>query len=260
MAGPASSARDENSRLQAAYISTVRFLFAASAADGRRVAQTSQEDGRFIMRRSTSTALTVTLLLTLLAPSSTAGIRAGAHHSRLRAQVLGDAGLKATAVVVRYVRGDSPEEADRLRERLHALSTLTASARSGESVSIARSYGPCILHPGIVYLRKEYAYKDVGMKPFTKCDKRVAAPTLIQHRTDLRYHWYNWWLQAGDTYVNSGRHEHNYLSKTIHYACDGTERTVWSGTTLGKVLWQGHTYYARVYQRARELKCGARWP
>lgn len=106
-------------------------------------------------------------------------------------------------------------------------------------------------------MRKEYDYKAVGAKPITRCTVPVSA---IFHRTELRYHWYNWWLQAGKTFTGDNANERTYRSKLIHVACVGRERTVWSGTTLGKVVYRGVTYYARVYQDARELNCGADWP
>lgn len=162
--------------------------------------------------------------------------------------------------LVRYVRGDTPEESDALRIRLQAAAYRSELKKASPAIAIARSYGPCTLHPGIVYLRKEYDYTHVGMKPLTHCNKALPAPSLIEHRTDLRYHWFNWWLQAGDTFVRHGGNAHSYLSKSIHFECVGTEVTVWSGTTLGKIIWRGHTYWARVYQSPRELKCGAHWP
>lgn len=76
-----------------------------------------------------------------------------------------------SAIGVRYVRDDRPESADALRERMEAIANLSVSARNSPAISIARSYGPCVLHPGVIYLRKEYHYKAVGMKPFTKCDE-----------------------------------------------------------------------------------------
>lgn len=204
----------------------------------------------------------LTILAASVSPNSEVGI-APAPRSR---PALGADGLvgsrsgSSTPVLVRYVRGDTPAQADALRGQLRDTANLAVPPTRAPTIGIPRSYGPCVLHPGVVYLRKEYDYQAVGMKPFTKCNENVPAPTLIKHRTDLRYQWFNWWLQAGTSFVSSGRNEHSYLSKSIYYNCDGTENTVWSGTTLGMIIWQGNKYFARVYQRARELRCGARWP
>jgi len=42
------------------------------------------------------------------------------------------------------------------------------------------------------------------------------------------------------------------------YDADGksSERTGWSGTTAGTIVYAGRTYYARVYQTATTLSCG----
>lgn len=159
----------------------------------------------------------------------------------------------APTALVRYVRGETPEQAQSLQAR------LTAARGTGinSGIDIAGEYGPCVLKPGVVYLRKEYQYKAVGAKPLTLCTVPVSR---ISHRTELRYHWYNWWLQAGATITGSHELQRTYRSKKIHVACAGREPTVWSGTTLGTVLYRGHTYYARVYQEAKELRCGALWP
>lgn len=159
-------------------------------------------------------------------------------------------------VLARYVRGDTAEEADQLRARLDGAAS-TRRGLTAPTISLARTYGPCTLEPGTVYLRKEYQYKAVGTKPITRC---VTPVTAIVHRTDMRYHWYNWWLRAGETFTGDNENQRVYRSKKIHVTCVGRQPTVWSGTTLGKVIYRGHTYFARVYQEARELNCGADWP
>lgn len=162
--------------------------------------------------------------------------------------------------VSRYVRGDTLEASELLRAQLRAAAEQGSEPGRAPTIGISRAYGPCTLFPGVIYLRKEYRYKHVGVKPLTKCSDAVVAPTLIEHQTELRFHWYNWWIQAGTTFVGRGRNEHRYLTRDIHYECLGPESAIWSGTTQGKVVWQGHTYYARVYQSAKELNCSAEWP
>lgn len=207
--------------------------------------------------------LTALALIPLLVTASSAGTvdRPDAASAMLSTAKDRTAGPDSLAPApVRYLLGDTPEQAEAMRIRLHQATSDAMRTRQRPSIGMARSYGPCTLHPGVVYLRKEYQYEAVGMKPYTSCSQAVSAPALIEHRTELRYHWYSWWLQAGETVISTGRNERTYRSKTIRYECVGSEMTTWSGTTLGRVVWQGHTYYARVYQAARELKCGARWP
>lgn len=209
------------------------------------------------MQRRTSATLKLSIILALLAPAATAGPTRGATEPTARIRANSRPNANSIAAAVRCVRGDTPGQAEQLRNRLQVISNPTSHTRSGAAASISRAYGPCILRPSAVYLRKEYGYEAVGTKPVTRCTVPV---TSIHHRTDLRYHWYNWWLQAGTTFIGHNEDESVYTSRKIHVACVGKEATIWSGTTLGTVLYKGHTYYARVYQDARELDCGADWP
>ncbi len=114
-------------------------------------------------------------------------------------------------------------------------------------------YGPCVLYPSVVYLRKSSSYRDVGTKPYTKCDVAV---TSIRHSTDLRYKSFIWWKKAGDTTTGGNSAASSYTQRNVGYRCVSDESTGWSGTTAGTIVYAGKTYYARVYQPVKTLDCG----
>lgn len=143
-----------------------------------------------------------------------------------------------------YVLANSEEE---------AAAILDALASGSTSINAGVEYGPCVLYPSVVYLRKSSNYSAVGTKPYTKCSVWVEQ---IHHETTLKYKWGVWWRSKGPwkgtTYGSS-----TYTSLNVEYTCRSTEATTWAGTTWGRILYRGNNYYARVYQAQARLNCGA---
>lgn len=142
---------------------------------------------------------------------------------------------------------DSPAEAEQVLDALE-----TGDSSMGVSAASVQ-YGPCVLYPSVIYLRKSTDYTAVGFKPYTTCSVPV---TSIHHDSDLRYKWYLWWRKAG-TWSGGNRYVASYTQKNIAYTCKGTNSTTWGGTTLGTIVYGGKTYYARVYPPQNKLACKA---
>lgn len=149
------------------------------------------------------------------------------------------------------MQANSPAEAIKLLDSLEK----NASAKSGITTysATAVNFGPCVLKPTKVYLRTSSGKKNVGVKPVTTCSVPV---TSITHATDLRYKSFIWWKKAGKTLTGGNRGVASYTQKTAEYKCVSTEKTGWSGTTLGTIVFRGKTYYARVYHISQSLACG----
>lgn len=112
--------------------------------------------------------------------------------------------------------------------------------------------GPCTLFPSVIHPR---ASKPgfIGAKPYTKCEFPV---TSIHQETVLRYQWYVWWKKAVER--RSGNYAaRKFTSRDVEVRCKGTTLTTWAGTTAGSIVYLGHTYYARVWQKPVQLACGA---
>ncbi len=154
------------------------------------------------------------------------------------------------SVPSQYVEASSPEEADMLLTQLESSGgSMSASAAVAASVR----YGPCVLNPSVMYLRESSNYEAVGTKPYTTCTVPV---TSIRHSTDLRYKSFIWWKKAGSTHTGGNSGVASYTQKSVEYYCKSSEKTGWSGTTAGTIVYAGRTYYARVYQTATTLSCG----
>lgn len=142
----------------------------------------------------------------------------------------------------RYIQASSVEEAQK------KLSALKAGTITASSVN----FGPCTLYPSVIHLRKSSNFGAVGVKPYTYCSVPVAS---IHHTTDLRYKSFIWWALAG-TYRGGNYGEAAYLQRKVEYPCVSSETTWWGATTLGKIVYGGETYYARVYPPREQLNCG----
>lgn len=140
---------------------------------------------------------------------------------------------------VPYVAADDPAEAARL---LRAQGT-------GRSTAGSIKFGPCVLYPSPIRIRTSGR---VGTKPHTKCEKYV---TSIHHSTDLRYKSFIWWKLKG-TKKATGSRTRSLLQKNVEFSCDSSEKTQWASTTLGTIVYNGRTYYARVYPARESLPCG----
>lgn len=88
--------------------------------------------------------------------------------------------------------------------------------------------------------RKPNGY--VRTKPHTKCTVPVAT---IHHSTDFRYKSFIWWKLRGTKNATS----HGVASQQ-------DKKTGWGSTTLGRIVYGGKTYYARVYPARVSLNCG----
>ena len=122
------------------------------------------------------------------------------------------------------------------------------TAGFGASVTL----GPCTLYPTAIH-RRTSRPGFIGSKPYTRCKVRV---TSMHQETELVYEWFAWWKQAlNESGGNSN--ERNYTQRGVEFKCQGTGSTVWAGSTAGTVVYQGHTYYAKVWQKQVRLPCGA---
>ena len=64
-----------------------------------------------------------------------------------------------------------------------------------------------------------------------------------------------WWrLKGTKTAGNQG--QASLQQKNVGFTCVSDERTGWGSTTLGTIVYGGHTYYARVYPDRVSLACG----
>lgn len=159
-----------------------------------------------------------------------------------------------------YVQADSPEEAERLLDQLEAAQEGDSSDGGSEEASQPTlragskiKYGPCTLKSDGVYFRQSSGYQFVGFKSYTKCTKTV---TSIQHTNTLRQKNLINWKLVQPTKGNSNR---NYgaaalSSKSINYSCPGKSKHWWSGSTLGTMVYNHETYYARSYAPVSQAK------
>lgn len=113
--------------------------------------------------------------------------------------------------------------------------------------------GPCTLYPTVIHFRKKPP-SGIGPKPYTDC--KGVRVTSIRQETRLEYEWYAWWKLA--LVVSGGNTgESRYTQRKVDFKCVNSTSTVWGATTVGTVVYQSKTYYARVYQKMRRLPCGA---
>lgn len=174
-------------------------------------------------------ALVMTLTFT---PTARA---AGASESAVPA-------VEEAGTVTRYVEADSPEEAQKIEEKLEAGVSLRAAGAK---------YGPCTLTQSNVYLRK--STKGVGAKPVTKCTKKV---TSIHHKTQLATRVAFFWWKVRSTNSGGNHGAASYTQKNVSKSCKGTKNKVWQASTTGTIVSGGKTYYAVANSGARKLGCG----
>lgn len=188
-----------------------------------------------------SLALGVTLMITLASALPAAASEAS-NEANKRADEL--ALTDDVALPSPYIQATSPADAEK------KFAAIEAGGNTARATSI--QYGPCTLYPSVMYLRKSSNYRNVGTKPYTKCEVPVSSSN---HSTDLRYKSFIWWRKAttksgGNTGVAS------YTQRNVEYRCVSNESTGWSGTTAGTISYGGKKYYARVYQPVKTLACG----
>lgn len=80
--------------------------------------------------------------------------------------------------------------------------------------------------------------------------------TSIAHLSQLRYHDWIWWWQAG-VYPGLGNFgQSKYEQKNISFPCvDDEDETTWIGETTGTIIYNGATYYATNYTPTADLAC-----
>jgi len=180
---------------------------------------------------------TLTCVIGLSGPGLAPANAAGSDNPR---------SIAASGPAAPYVQADSPEEALKLLDATNDDAPDTASP-----MATTPKYGPCVLYPTRIHLRTSSNRETIGFKPETKCTVSV---TSIRHDSDLRYKYLAWWRKSG-TWSGSNRGERSYTQKNMEHRCSGTRSTTWSGTTLGTVVFQGKTYYSRVYPPTTSLPC-----
>lgn len=146
-----------------------------------------------------------------------------------------------------YVKASSPEQAADILDALESPQTASPAVKAAAA---SVQYGPCTLYPTLIYLRTSGG---LGAKPYTDCTVPVSS---IRHNTDLRYQWLSWWRLAA-SYAGGNSGEKRYEQRNVQWQCHGTDSTTWAGTTLGTIVYDGETYYARVYQTPTTKDCGA---
>lgn len=126
-------------------------------------------------------------------------------------------------------------------------SSTVRAAGYGASVNL----GPCTLFPSKIHPRTSRPGY-IGPKPYTRCKVPV---TSIHQDTELVHEWYAWWKKALEE-SGGNKKVRNYTQRTVEFKCRDAESTVWAGSTAGTVVYQGNTYYARVWQKPVRLACG----
>ena len=131
--------------------------------------------------------------------------------------------------------------------------TSDAPATPALMAASGTTYGPCTLTPEYLHLRASGNYGTIGYKTRTTCSVIVES---IRHDTDLRYKSAIWWLKAGSTTSSSNRQQRTLYQQNVAFPCKNKNSTVWAGTTVGTIVHQGKTYYARVYPPTKTDNCG----
>ncbi|MFV2145533.1 MULTISPECIES: hypothetical protein [Isoptericola] len=143
-----------------------------------------------------------------------------------------------------YILAASPEEAIALLDELE-------SQQADEITTRAVSFGPCTLHPSTIHWRTSSGNKSIGQKPYTRCTVPVSR---IHHTTELRYQHYLTWKVAKKK-TGGNYNQKNYTQKNVEHFCTGTTGTNFRGTTLGKIVYKGKSYYSRVYTSPARFGC-----
>lgn len=128
----------------------------------------------------------------------------------------------------------------------------TPPNEDGTDVRAVKEYGPCTLKLDYVHLRKSGNWGTVGFKAHTNCSVPV---TSITHSSDLRYKYYTVWKLALSGIQSSARNARTLDQKNIAFSCNGDVNTRFIGVTLGTIVYQGKTYYARNYSEQTSLPC-----
>lgn len=138
------------------------------------------------------------------------------------------------SISIPYVLADTPPEDGVISERA------------------VKEYGPCTLKLDYVHLRKSGKWGTVGFKAHTNCSVPVAS---IKHSSDLRYKYYTTWRLALRGVSDSARNAKTLSQTNVEFTCNGRVDTRFIGVTLGTIVSQGKTYYARSYSRVANLPC-----
>lgn len=168
-------------------------------------------------------------------------------------------GFAPRGLTSQYIQADSQEEADAYFDAIEDEWIVESLGSPGISLmqkGAPVTYGPCILKPNNIHIRTKSGESDfgiVGFKPSTTCTKPVSS---IQHTTNLRYKYYQWWLKAASAtaYSDPGLTT-TLVQKNIEHHCRGHVDTWFWGTAAGVINYGGKEYYARVYPDIARFSC-----
>lgn len=134
----------------------------------------------------------------------------------------------------------------------YVLSDTPPAEDGTTAVRAVKEYGPCTLKLDYVHLRKSGNWGTVGFKAHTKCSVPV---TSITHSSDLRYKYYTAWRLALSGVQDSAVNTRTLDQTNVAFSCNGDVNTRFIGVTLGTIIYQGKTYYARSYSEPTSLPC-----
>lgn len=129
---------------------------------------------------------------------------------------------------------------------------LSESPSIDGAVNRSGSYGPCTLKLDNVHLRKSGGWGTAGFKAHTHCTAKV---TSIHHSSDLRYKYYSWWKLAVGGVTADARNTTQLDQTNLEFTCTGKVNTAFKGTTVGTIVYNGKTYYARGYSNTSLVPC-----
>ena len=165
--------------------------------------------------------------------------------------------LKSTIILMAGVLTFPPTAGAQSTTETHSITVpfiLEDGPRAPEhyTAALTPKYGPCTLTLDNVHLRKSGNFGTVGFKARTSCSVPV---TSIHLKSDLRYKYYTFWNLAIGGVTDSAYNTRFHIQKNLEFSCNGRVNTVFKGTTLGTIVYNGHKYYARAYSKTSSLNC-----
>lgn len=169
------------------------------------------------------------------------------------------------------VQGSSPYvEAETEEEAMKKLDKIEKDNPGGISTQAAvKDYGPCELYPESFHVRGSSGDTAGGVKPVTVCTEGV---TGIAMASQLQVKKGLYWKEAGPQVKQTagaddlkvGKYKYKkkndwavkFQQKNVNYECKGTKKHDWSADIIGRVRFEGRTYWARVSATPASEKCG----
>lgn len=175
-----------------------------------------------------------------------------------------DEELTSMQEVSPYVEAETEAEAMRKLDRIENTNSDGMSAQAASA-----RFGPCKLYPESFHTRDSGNHDYGGVKPVTVCTKKV---TGIKMASQLRYKNALMWVKTGIQVTQTaqakdlkvGKYKYKdkkdwavkFQQKNMNYLCKGKKKHNWSASTIGRLRYKGHTYWARVYASPRSANCG----